>query len=250
MIVDKNLIFSYSQYIDILHILKENNYEFIKIVDKTPVLTNKRFTKKVLLRHDADISPIGALKFGEIEAHLNITANYFFQLNAGGYQMLSPWCIDICRKLQMLGHVVGLHVDSNLFSEDEDKIMTTINWIRANIFPIDYAVSFHKPGKSVLGRKYTGFESTYSNDWFIPDFYVSDARCDAHYYEKLMSLINNNASYIQILFHPCWWEGTTNMLEIWERIKKRQLASTAKYMFDNFPKVFGNIITEEETCIK
>ena len=51
-----------------------------------------------------------------------------------------------------MGHLVGLHVDSALFSEEEDKIKGTIDWIRDNLFLMDYVVSFHRPEKEILGK--------------------------------------------------------------------------------------------------
>lgn len=92
-----------------------------------------------------DILLYGALKIGEIEAEHEVVSNFFFQLNVGTYQMLSPYGIDTCRELQAMGQLVGLHVGSTLFSEEEHKVKGTIDRIRSNLFPIDNVISFHRP---------------------------------------------------------------------------------------------------------
>ncbi len=201
-----------------------------------------------------DVSPLGALKLGKIDNEAGVTANFFFQLNAAPYQMISPQCIDICRELQQMGHLVGLHVDSSLFSEDEEDILLTINWICESLFPMDLAVSFHKPKPGTLGKSYKAFASAYSAALFNTDYYASDSRGEDFFYEKLDAMLEHGAPYFQLLLHPEWWEEETDRAKIRERMKARYAEFIDDYLAANFPKVFGEIITRDraargnETC--
>ena len=200
--------------------------------------------KCCLLRHDVDMSPEGALKLGKMEFDKGVVSNFFFQLNSATYQFLSQKCIGICKDLQSMGHVVGLHVDSTLFKEDEDNILETINWIRHSLFPMEYAVSFHRPAKDTLGKFYIGVVSAYSEDLFKTDFYASDSRGEDFFYEKLEHILDSNTPFFQLLLHPCWWECQTDKAKIREYLKIRYSDYIDDYLLDNFPKVFRNIITE------
>lgn len=225
-------------YIEIIQTVEAYGYQFVKLTDDMHDKKVKRF----LLRHDVDISPAGALKLGKMEADNNVVSNFFFQLNAETYQMLSPVCISICKELQSMGHLVGLHVDSALFSEEEDKIKGTIDWIRDNLFPMDYAISFHRPLPESLDKKYASFASAYDADFFDTNFYVSDSRGEDRFYEKLESLLNLDVSFIQLLLHPCWWENMTDKDKIYQSISKKKQNDLDEYLLFNFAKVFWNVI--------
>ena len=230
--------FSDESYIEIIQTVKARGYEFVKLTDG---MSDKKI-KRFLLRHDVDISPVGALKLGRMEADNNVVSNFFFQLNAETYQMLSPSCINICKELQSMGHLVGLHVDSALFSEEKDKIRGTIDWIRDNLFSMDYAISFHRPLPGSLGKKYAGFVSAYDSDFFDTNFYASDSRGEDRFYEKLEFLLNSDVSFIQLLLHPCWWENETDRSKIYQIALRRKQEELDNYLLNNFLKVFGNVI--------
>jgi len=241
--------FSDESYVDIIDQLLFYNYEFVRADDINIAKSINDAKKRILLRHDVDISPIGALKLGKMEAENNVVSNFFFQLNAETYQMLSPSCINICKELQTMGHLVGLHVDSALFSEEEDKIRGTIDWIRDNLFLMDYAISFHRPLPESLGKKYTSFVSTYDKDIFNFGYYASDSRGEDSFYKKLESLLAANTRFIQLLLHPCWWENETDKKKLWERIKYRKMQDLENYVISNFKAVFGDIIKKTKTSI-
>jgi len=238
--------FSDESYIELLNVISANGYKFVRITECTKNASRSgALEKRMMLRHDVDMSPIGALKLGKIENDMGVVANFFFQLNAEPYQMLSPWCVDICRQLQQMGHVVGLHVDSSLFSEEEPKISGTIDWINENLFPMDRAVSFHRPQPKTLGKKYDSFVSAYAEGLFNGNYYTSDSRGEDLFYEKLNRLIENNQPFIQLLLHPCWWENETDRKAIFDKLAARKIRDLKRYLLSNFPKVFGNVIEDE-----
>lgn len=243
--------FSDESYKEVLGAIKADGYASVRIdflsdntdsVCSDACLTNG---KRYILRHDVDMSADGALKLGKIEHEMGITSNFFFQLNSATYQMLSERCIAICKELQYMGHLVGLHVDSALFREDEENILATINWIRESLFPIDYAVSFHRPAKDTLGKRYMAFVSAYADNLFNTELYASDSRGEDFFYEKLDAILDKKVPFFQLLLHPCWWENETDKAAIRMRLKARYADFMDSYLASNFPKVFKKIIEED-----
>lgn len=238
--------FSDESFVELLHVLKNQGHEFVKMTEAAPPLPLRKETslleKQIVLRHDVDLSPEGALKLARMEQNEKVQSHFFFQLNCGAYQLLSPECLDICRNIQSMDHVVGLHVDSAVFPEEEEKISGTLEWIRENLFPIDPIISFHRPAATTLGVTYRRFISVYGHEWFDPDYYASDSRGEDQFYAKLETLCEQNVPFIQLLLHPCWWESETDRKEILLRLRKRQLQSLDQYLLNNFPKVFGSVI--------
>lgn len=236
--------FTDESFIEIIKAIKSHSYKFMKFDDANclGVTETKSNTKTMILRHDVDMSPYGALKLGEMEAEYEVVSNFFFQLNAGTYQMLSPYCIDICKELQAMGHLVGLHVDSALFSEEEYKVKGTIDWIRSNLFPIDNVISFHRPQAKSLGRKYQSFVSAYDKAFFDTDVYASDSKGEDGFYEKLENFLTSEVPFFQLLLHPCWWENETDRRKIYKLASIRKQKELDDYMLANFPKVFGYVI--------
>lgn len=240
MTIFKEEYFSDKSYIEIIKSIKEYGYEFIKFTSDNEL---KKHKKNVILRHDVDISPEGALKLGKIEKEHGVVSNFFFQLNAGTYQMLSEYCVDICKELQSMGHLVGLHVDNALFSEEEQKIKHTIDWIRDNLIPIDNVISFHRPSNFTLGKKYNSFISAYEKDFFNKIHFASDSRGECMFYKKLEGFFRQEVNFFQLLLHPCWWENETDRFRIYELASKRKQKELDNYMLANFPKVFGHVIS-------
>lgn len=241
MFIEKK--FTDKSFIEIIKAIKNHSYDFMRFDNKAFLnspLEKKR--KKMILRHDVDMSPYGALKLGKIGADHGVVSNFFFQLNAGTYQMLSEYCISICRELQSMGHLVGLHVDSALFSEEEHKVRGTIDWIRENLFPIDNIISFHRPQADSLGKKYNSFISAYDNTFFDTDVYASDSKGEDGFYEKLEKFLKSETPFFQLLLHPCWWENETDRFRIYELASERKQKELDNYMLENFPKVFGHVI--------
>lgn len=250
--------FSDESYREILNVITSSGYRPLRVDETERFAPIAIFTqhegdnvngapsdKFFILRHDVDISLDGAFKLGRLDKEMGVVSNFFFQLNAATYQALSSKCVSICRELQQMGHLVGLHVDSALFREDEENILATINWIRDSLFPMDYAVSFHRPGKDTLGKSYSAFASAYAEGLFNPDCYASDSRGEDFFYEKLDAMLDKELPYFQLLLHPCWWEEETDRARIRARHKNRYADFIDDYLIENFPKVFKEIIERD-----
>jgi hypothetical protein len=74
--------------------------------------------ESLLLRHDIDISPTLALPMAQIEAALGVRSTYFVALHLA-YNLHQPKNAKAIRAIAEMGHEIGFHYDSNLYSEDQ-----------------------------------------------------------------------------------------------------------------------------------
>ena len=194
------------------------------------------------LRFDVDISPLAALRLGEILHGNDVAATFLFQINAGTYSVFSAPVLDAIDTLRGQGHAVGLHIDQSLLGEDEAAISATLDWFSTCCRPIDRVVSFHRPGPTVLGRTYAGFASTYASEYFDSESYLSDSRRSMEFRSRLATWLTEGRSPMQLLLHPEWWEPLDDVQTIWESLRARRLAELEDYVLKNFSKVFTGVI--------
>lgn len=198
------------------------------------------------LRHDVDISPGMALRLGEIEHEHGVRGNFFFQFNAETYSFFVPETLGIIRALQDMGHCVGLHIDEQLTSTDEQAIAKTLDWVIDCVIPVDRTVSFHRASRSILGRRYEGFLSAYDSRLFDVDSYLSDSRRSFAFYDTLMGWLSEGRPCIQLLLHPEWWGGVNRLDQFWTVLRDRRSDQLRRYMTSNFPKVFADMLLSDD----
>ncbi len=235
-----NPVFTHESFKNIIQFILKYNYIFLRFDEKPFV--NK---KLLYLRHDVDISPYCAKELGEIEYSLGVKANYFFQINAETYNIFSSNILEIIHSLRSIGHCVGIHIDQLLFKEDEETIYNTLLWFNKYITEIDFVVSFHRPSVSVLGKKYHSFINAYQEVFFSNGNYLSDSRRNKEFYFKLQNYIENDKTPIQLLLHPEWWYPENDIYKFKDLLVKRKTHELEIYLKNNFNKVFGNIIKDE-----
>lgn len=214
--------------------IREAGYRFLKFGD----LQNSN-NKEIFLRHDVDLSPIMASHMAEAEAELGVHANYFFQLNAETYNGLSTDTAERIRQIQSRGHCVGLHIDETMMSVEENVIHRTLEWFSDTITPVDRVVSFHRPSDRVVDRHYKLFISSYSPEFFLRSKYVSDARRNEEFWEKLDGLIASSASPIQWLTHPGWWYAEDDPKKVLQALRDRRIREFEEYLAYHFERYFG-----------
>jgi len=238
------MLFTYDSYEKLLREIKDQyKYSFLRFDHQ--LLEN---TDRLLyLRHDVDISPYSALQLGKIEHKLDITANYFFQIGAETYNLFSSNTIQIIKDLFSMGHCVGLHIDEVLFRDNGEKIFSTLKWFKECITDVNLVVSFHRPSNSMLHRKFNSFISAYQTDFFSPENFLSDSRKNEEFYPKLMKLLNENRSPIQLLLHPAWWYPEKDVIKFKDKIVKRRISELNKYLKSNFKNLERHIEDEDHT---
>ncbi len=233
-------MFDYDSFADILKTIKSYGYKFQKFDNNT---TNE---KTIYLRHDVDISPIMAISLAKIENSLDIKSNFFFQIGCETYNIFSADVLNIIKEIRNMKHSVGLHIDESCIKPEESCILETLEWFDKNITKIDFVVSFHRPSDKVLLLKYNGFINSYQKDFFSEDNYVSDSRRNEKFYNKLIELLKNGSTPIQLLLHPCWWYPEKDINSFYEKLIKRRTSEIENYLKNNFNKVFGGLVGEYE----
>ena len=220
-----------NNFLNIINLIKRKKYNFSRF-DKS-----YKKNKIIYLRFDVDISPYNAKKIGELLSKKKISANFFFQINAETYNCFSREIIQIIKNLKKQNHCVGLHIDQNLIQLSQ--IDDTIKWFSRNICTIDKVVSFHRPSKLVIKKKFKNFRNTYEKKFFNADTYVSDSRNNKEFIIKLSGLLHREEKQIQLLLHPEWWTKFREEKVIFEEILKRRNDELRQYLGHNFKKVFS-----------
>ena len=237
------MVFTYESYNKLLRDIKDRyQYSFLRF-DQELKENQERI---VFLRHDVDISPYSAIHLGKIEQSLGIKTNYFFQIGAETYNIFNTTIINIMKELFSLDHCVGLHIDELIFGDIEEKILSTLKWFKDCITDIDFVVSFHRP-KNTINKKFNSFINAYQNDFFLSDLFISDSRKNDQFYPKLISLLKEGKSPIQLLLHPAWWYPEGDIVQFKDLIIKRRISELENYLKQNFQNIKRYIKDEDRT---
>ncbi len=230
--------FSFEFFAALIASVRDAGYTFRRI-DEPPAPAGQR---TFYLRHDVDISPICAEKLGEVAAGAGARSSFFFQLNAETYGIFSQENRRIMTRLRSLGHCVGLHIDEALIGEAEAPIIQTLDWFNQCCWPVDRAVSFHRPSKNVLGRRYDGFVNSYAPGLWGEDRYLSDSRRQIAFWDRLQEWLREGRTPIQLLLHPVWWHPHPDIECLWKDLRARRVLELERYVLANFSKVFASVI--------
>lgn len=231
--------YSFAHYKYILKLAKNNGYKMIKVSETV----NEQKGKVLVLRHDIDISPKYALKMAEIEHEEGIVASYYILLHSKFYNPLTPKNLDIFKKIKKLGHEIGLHYDTSVYSKKKTDILNGIlNEIKILELILSTkitSISQHNPATSPFIEELNKYViDAYNKDLINGKYkYLSDSGqkwrngCMCHFLGKY--------DKIHVLIHPISWsfEGKGfkeifNMtgVEIYEDIQEEfnTLSSTIK----------------------
>ena len=240
------MLFNYESFKNLLKEIKDVfQYNFLRFDQK--ILPD--LEKIIFLRHDIDISPYYALQLGKIEHSMNIKANYFFQIGAETYNIFNPKVIDIIKELSSFGHCVGLHIDEVLFGDNDNKIHSTLKWFQECITDVNFVVSFHRPTKPMLNKEYDSFINAYQNGLFLEANFLSDSRKNEEFYPKLLNLLKEGKSPIQLLLHPAWWYPEEDLNKFKDELIKRRTSELKNYLKTNF-KNMQRIIEDENRSFR
>ncbi|MFB9274559.1 hypothetical protein [Cohnella cellulosilytica] len=208
--------FTYTNYIHVLQNALQKRYKFVSF--REMVENQKIYEKKIILRHDIDISLEKAHRMAKLEAYLNIKSIYFIMVSSEFYNVSSPSSKDILTEIVAMGHEIGLHFDNTAYKyQDLDEMRSLIFREAAlleSIVNTDItAVSFHRPSREILEQNLNlnPMVNAYNHVFFNEIKYISDSR--KTWIEKSIDEVINEDQYskIQLLIHPIWWgeEETT-----------------------------------------
>jgi len=196
--------FSFKHYQEILELFKERGYKFC-FFSENPDLKSK----KIYLRHDIEISLNKALQLAQIENQNKVYSTYFVQVSNFLYNPFNKRHAEIIRKINGLGHQIGLHFwdDYDRLNEKEisKEVARQLQVLRA-YFNVKNVVSFHRPTDKLFNKKFNSFISTYEIKFFKKIKYLSES--NAIWREGCVCKWLNDAhcpSNLQLLIHPLWW---------------------------------------------
>ena len=242
-------MFSYIEYENIISLVKMNLpiMDFSDITDETE--------KFCVLRHDIEFSIDRALKIAEIEKSLGISSTYTVQLRNNTYNALSQKNIDIIRKINNMGHKIGLHQNPPMMNDEK-----LIKYILKDIETLEHyygfevdRYAFHRCGSNPgILEKYVEVPNKincYAKEFFhyfqgsppekLRVYYVGDSNHKWKYGYPL-EFDFNKVNKIQLLTHPYSWteHGYGNSSNFVSLIKERndELVNSMNTETNTFPE--------------
>lgn len=97
--------FTYQAYRGLLSLLREGGYAFRDYHNYADT------SRCVVLRHDIDNSLSQAVRLAELEAEEGVRSTWFVLLRTDFYNPASRNGLEKLRRIQSLGHEIGLHFD-------------------------------------------------------------------------------------------------------------------------------------------
>lgn len=238
--------FTYSGYIELINLLKKNDYQFCNY------LNYDKHKKVVILRHDIDTSLHKAIELAKLENEIGVSSTYFVLLSTNFYNIFSKESNIILSEITKLGHGIGLHFDEKRYEISGLKKLEYYVQKECEILGIALGteiklVSMHRPSKWIIDNniQFEKIINTYSKRFFSDFKYLSDSRM--HWREDVLSLVVNDFyDRLHILTHPFWYSNYNETIDI--KIKK--FINTAKLdryksLKDNFRNL-DEIIKEGE----
>ena len=195
--------FSLKEYEKLINGLLERGYEVRDFSEAVPTQSH------LVLRHDIDMSLQAAVKIARLEDRLGIAAHYFVLLRTEFYNIFSKNGLHAIEDILRLGHKVGLHFDTSLYTNEEleNAAEWEIGCLQCVTGREVEMVSFHRPAKSLLGRKepIAGRCHSYQPKFFKKMAYCSDSRGYWRYGHPYSLEAVKAGRGLQLLTHPIWW---------------------------------------------
>lgn len=202
--------FTYAAYRELLSLLRERDYEFRDYHNygNTP--------RCVILRHDIDNSLEQAVKLAELEAQEGVRSTWFVLLRTDFYNVASKAGREALRRIQSLGHEIGLHFDEWSYvpalgpDEVVENIIKECGVLSALLDGTSHqkisCVSMHRPSRTTLEADYDipGIVNSYGKTFFHDFKYLSDSR--RRWREPVLDIIRSGEyNQLHILTHAFWY---------------------------------------------
>lgn len=199
---------SKAAYIRFIQIARALRYALIKFEEVND------YDRFVIVRHDVDVDIATAVAMAELEAANELASTYFIMLHNELYNALSASNRKQIRKIQRLGHSIGLHFSPRYYSESED-IAVIRKRIRQELAILSdiagdqvKSVSLHQPLRFFLQNDVGvpgEFISAYDRAYFKEIKYLSDSSGDWRGENIHDELSSQRHPRIQFLSHPFLW---------------------------------------------
>jgi hypothetical protein len=173
----------------------------------------------IILRHDVDYTLNGVSELAAIEHSMGVTSTYFFRVHAHEYNLFTPHVYDLIRKLQALGHEIGLHFEALTFAralalEPKDVLAREKRVLELILdHPIISASEHRDISQVVHGTPnyhdlYNPLDAGFRYYALAPEFfggmkYLSDS--NGFWREGDLTEHLGSHRRFQVLVHPDWW---------------------------------------------
>lgn len=206
--------FTFLAYQYLLELLEDENYivtnyhDYISYPDSSNI---------VILRHDIDYSIAKAYEMAMLEADEGIKSTYFVLVTSEFYNVAAKRNVDMLKRMQKMGHEIGLHFDEACYAEKNINEITALcekeRKLLENIIdePVT-TISMHRPSKIMLENnlQFKSMVNSYSNVFFKEFKYVSDSRM--YWREDVEKIIRSHRyNRLHILTHAFWYDKLAGM---------------------------------------
>lgn len=205
--------FSYTGYVRLLSLLRQHAYETVDYHDY------EGHPRCVILRHDIDTDLAQAVRFAELEEEFGVRSTYFVLLRTDFYNPASRTNLEKLRRIQALGHEIGLHFDEKAYPDGTAEETVTCILHERDILssilgtPVT-TVSIHRPSKATLEAdlQVPGMVNSYGKTFFHDFKYLSDSR---HRWREPVEEIIQSGEYdrLHILTHAFWYHEKDESIE-------------------------------------
>ena len=207
--------------------------------------------KHLLLRHDIDIDPSAALEMANAEKSVGARATYYVLLSNRHPNPLDKDFRNAVRKLDDLGHWIGLHFDATQYDlslNDSDfptyvgREVELLEWTTG--ITVD-SVSFHRPARELLsapGSLTSPLSHTYENVFLREIEYCSDSSGKWAYGPPEDREAPKSGKPFHFLTHPiCWGEDDFEPIERIQQWMTRRVATDFSYEVPDSKNPFGEL---------
>lgn len=228
--------FTEAGFQNILRQLKSAGYRFARYGDQSS-------GSHVIWRHDVDVSMNRAVRLAEIEHQEGVVSTYFINPRSCFYSIFEPETEAMLRRIQSLGHEIGLHFDASAYATrtwSEDALSAAVRREQALLetllqSPIR-ALSWHNPDQSNLldfqDSEIAGLSNAYSGTLRRDYVYCSDSN-GYWRFKPMGEVIAMGHERLHLLTHPDWW--TPDAMSPSERIT-RALLGRARRLRDDYDR--------------
>lgn len=195
--------FTYKEYEKLIGVLKKSGYTICGYENYL------LYEKPVILRHDVDMSIEKAFEMALIEYGMGVKSTYYVLISSDFYNVYSKYNIERLRKMQLMGHTIGLHFDEERWEDNILKaIEKEVDILEKMLEKEVVSVSMHRPSDITLKSNYEikagRVINSYSKTFFEEFKYVSDSR--RNWREDIFKIIESGQyNRLHILTHPMWY---------------------------------------------
>lgn len=198
--------FTYEAYQALLALLRKGGYTFRNYHNYGDAL------RCAILRHDIDFSLEAAVRLAEVEREAGVSSTYFVLLRTDFYNPASRRGMAALRRIQSLGHEIGLHFDEKVYWPElrPDQLARAVikesGILSALLGPPVSTVSMHRPSRSTLEGDLLipGIVNSYGKIFFRDFKYLSDSR--RSWREPVLDIVRSGEyERLHILTHAFWY---------------------------------------------